>query len=124
MQRRSILDVVDRTHQRALTRRLGPPDRRKIDEYLTADPRDRAADRDGGAGQREVTPDIEKPSGIPADFADYVKMMFDLQVLAFQADLTRVSTLVIGREGSLRTYPEIGVRDPHHPLTHHRNNPE
>jgi hypothetical protein len=50
--------------------------------------------------------------------------MFDLQVLAFQADLTRVSTLMLGREGSVRTYPEIGINDPHHPLTHHRNLPE
>ena len=50
--------------------------------------------------------------------------MFDMQALAFQSDLTRVSTLMIGREGSLRTYPEIGVPDPHHPLTHHRDNPE
>ena len=57
-------------------------------------------------------------------FADYVSLMFDLQAIAFQADLTRVSTLMLGREGSLRTYPEIGVPDPHHPLTHHRDNPE
>ena len=57
-------------------------------------------------------------------FADYASLMFDMQAIAFQADLTRVSTLMLGREGSLRTYPEIGVPDPHHPLTHHRDNPE
>ena len=57
-------------------------------------------------------------------YADYVKLMFDLQVLAFQTDSTRVATMMIGREGSIRTYPEIGVPDPHHPLTHHRNNTE
>ena len=57
-------------------------------------------------------------------YADYVKLMFDLQVVAFQTDLTRVVTMMMGREGSLRTYPEIGVPDPHHPLTHHRGNPE
>ena len=62
--------------------------------------------------------------GIPASFADYVKLMFDLQVVAFQADLTRVATMMIGREGSLQAYPEIGVPDSHHPLTHHRGNPE
>ena len=56
--------------------------------------------------------------------ADYVKLMFDLQVIAFQADLTRVSTMMLGREGSVRTYPEIGVPDPHHPLTHHRGHPD
>ena len=50
--------------------------------------------------------------------------MFDLQALAFQADITRIATMMIAREGSTRTYPEIGVADPHHPLTHHRNNPE
>ena len=57
-------------------------------------------------------------------YADYVKLMFDLQVIAFQTDLTRVVTMMIGREGSMRTYPEIGVPDPHHPLTHHRGNAE
>src|SRR5262249_31214638 len=61
--------------------------------------------------------------GIPVQFADHLKLMFDLQILAWQADLTRVMTLLIGREGSLRTYPEIGVPDSHHPLTHHRGNP-
>ena len=55
---------------------------------------------------------------------DYVKLMFDLQVIAFQSDLTRVSTMMLGREGSVRTYPEIGVPDPHHPLTHHRGHPD
>jgi Protein of unknown function (DUF1552) len=73
---------------------------------------------------KSVTPTMEKPGGIPPSFADYAKLMFDLEALAFQADLTRVSTLMIGREGSLQTYPEIGVPDSHHPLTHHRNNPE
>jgi Protein of unknown function (DUF1552) len=73
---------------------------------------------------REVTPDFEMPSGVPVTFAEYASLMYDIQAVAFQADLTRVATLMIGREGSLRTYPEIGVPDPHHPLTHHRNNPE
>jgi hypothetical protein len=61
---------------------------------------------------------------VPVAFSDYMKLMFDLQVLAFQADLTRVSTLLYGREASVRTYGEIGVTDPHHPLSHHRNLPE
>ena len=69
-------------------------------------------------------PPIEKPSGIPETFAEYLKLMYELQVIAFQADLTRVATLMVGREGSLQSYPEIGVPDPHHPLTHHQNNPE
>jgi uncharacterized protein DUF1552 len=121
--RQSILDLVgDRT--RHLVTGLGPSDRRKMDEYLYAireiERRLERAERDGV----EVPPGVEKPSGIPAAFADYVKLMFDLQVVAFQADLTRVTTMMIGREGSLQAYPEIDVPDSHHPLTHHRGNPE
>jgi hypothetical protein len=122
-QRRSILDLVaDRTT--SLVSTLGPPDRRKIDEYLTSvreiERRIQVSEQDS----REVTPDFEMPSGVPVTFAEYASLMYDIQAVAFQADLTRVATLMIGREGSLRTYPEIGVPDPHHPLTHHRNNPE
>jgi hypothetical protein len=122
-QRRSILDLVaDRTT--SLVSTLGPPDRRKIDEYLTSvreiERRIQVAEQDS----REVTPDFEMPSGVPVTFAEYASLMYDIQAVAFQADLTRVATLMIGREGSLRTYPEIGVPDPHHPLTHHRNNPQ
>ena len=122
-QRRSILDIVaERTN--SLVGTLGPSDRRKMDEYLTSvreiERRIEIAERD----TREVTPDFEMPSGVPVLFADYASLMFDMQAIAFQADLTRVSTLMLGREGSLRTYPEIGVPDPHHPLTHHRDNPE
>ena len=122
-ERRSILDIVaERTN--VLVGSLGPSDRRKMDEYLTSvreiERRVEIAERD----TREVTPDFEMPSGVPVLFADYASLMFDMQAIAFQADLTRVSTLMLGREGSLRTYPEIGVPDPHHPLTHHRDNPE
>lgn len=123
LERRSILDIVaERTTSLVVT--LGPSDRRKMDEYLTSvreiERRIEVAERD----TREVTPDFEMPSGVPVLFADYASLMFDMQAIAFQADLTRVSTLMLGREGSLRTYPEIGVPDPHHPLTHHRDNPE
>jgi hypothetical protein len=122
-ERRSILDVVA-ARTNALVGSLGPSDRRKMDEYLTSvreiERRIEIAERD----TREVTPDFEMPSGVPVLFADYASLMFDMQAIALQADLTRVSTLMLGREGSLRTYPEIGVPDPHHPLTHHRDNPE
>jgi Protein of unknown function (DUF1552) len=122
-QRRSILDVVNGRTQR-LVRDLGPSDRRKIDEYLTGireiERRIEVAEKD----ERKFTPSMEKPAGVPVSFAEYLKIMFDLQVLAFQADLTRVSTFVVGREASVRTYNEIGVSDPHHPLSHHRNVPE
>ena len=57
-------------------------------------------------------------------YGDYLKLMYDLQIMAFQADLTRVTTTMVGREGSVRVFPEIGVPDPHHPLSHHRNDPE
>jgi hypothetical protein len=121
--RKSILDLVT-DDTRDLVKTLGPADRRKMDEYLFAvreiEQRIESAEKDN----RQVKPGIDKPAGIPFTFAEYAKLMYDLQVVAFQSDLTRVSTLVVGREGSTRVYPEIGVPDPHHPLTHHRNNPE
>jgi hypothetical protein len=101
---------------------LGPADQRRMDQYLTSirelETRIAASEKD------PITPPSEKPAGIPFEYRDYVKLMFDLQVIAFQADLTRVSTMMLGREGSVRTYPEIGVPDPHHPLTHHRGHPD
>jgi hypothetical protein len=69
-------------------------------------------------------PSVDKPVGVPVLFADYLKLMFDIQFLAIQADLTRTATFMIGREGSQRTYDEIGIPEPHHPLTHHRGNKE
>lgn len=122
-QRKSILDVVNNRTQR-LVQDLGAADRRKLDEYLTGvrelEQRIQLAEKD----QRKFTPDMQKPAGVPVAFSDYIKMMFDLQILAFQADVTRVSTLLFGREASVRTYNEIGVSDPHHPLSHHRNLPD
>ena len=119
--RKSILDQT-RDNTRALMSSLGASDRRKMDEYLTGvrevEARIAATEKD------QLTPPIEKPSGIPFEYPEYVKLMFELQVIAFQADLTRVSTMMLGREGSVRTYPEIGVPDPHHPLTHHRGHPD
>jgi len=121
--RRSILDLVaERTAE--LTADLGSSDRRKLDEYLASireiERRIERAEHD----LTDLTPAIDKPTGIPVLYPDYVKLMFDLQVVAFQTDMTRVVTMMMGREGSMRTYPEIGVPDPHHPLTHHRGNTE
>ncbi len=120
--RSSILDLVsDRAQD--LMGTLGAADKRKVDEYLYGvreiEKRIQAAEHE----QAQAAPDMDKPAGIPVQFADHLKLMFDLQILAWQGDVTRVMTLMIGREGSLRTYPEIGVPDSHHPLTHHRNNP-
>jgi len=122
-ERKSILDLVAE-RSRELMGRLGPPDRRKVDEYLYAvreiERQIEKAERD----PRKLVAPIEKPSGIPETLADYLKLMYDLQAIAFQADLTRVATMMVGREGSLQSYPEIGVPDPHHPLTHHQGNAE
>src|SRR5207244_4820080 len=120
--RKSILDLVREDTQK-LIGTLGPTDRRKMDEYLSAVREIEQRIESAEKANREVTVTMEKPAGIPVAFADYLKLMFDLQVVAFQADLTRVATLMVVREGSSRVYPEIGVPDPHHPLTHHRGNP-
>ena len=122
-QRRSILDVVN-DRARHLAQDLGAADRRKMDEYLTGVREIEQRIEMAGKDTRQFTPTIEKPTGIPVVFAEYANLMFDLQVLGFQGDLTRVSTMVLGREGSVRTYGEIGVSDPHHPLSHHRNLPD
>ena len=69
-------------------------------------------------------PDLDRPLGVPAAYADHARLMFDLQLLAYQADITRIATFQIARETSNRSYPEIGVPNPHHPLSHHGDNPE
>jgi hypothetical protein len=121
--RRSILDLAREDTLRLLGT-LGHADRRKLDEYLTGvreiEQRIQSAEKES----HPYTPAIEQPAGIPPEFSEYVKLMYDLQVAAFQADVTRVATMMVGREGSGRVYPEIGVPDSHHPLTHHRGNPE
>ncbi|MEQ1827857.1 MAG: DUF1552 domain-containing protein, partial [Pirellula sp.] len=69
-------------------------------------------------------PDLDRPTGVPAAYADHARLMFDLQLLAFQGDITRVVTFQLARETSNRTYPEIGVPEPHHPITHHGKDPD
>lgn len=120
---RSLLDSV--TEKVAdLKRTVGPGDQRKLSEYLDA-VRDveRRIQKAEEQSTREL-PAFDAPSGsIPARFEDYAKLMFDLQVLAYQSDLTRVISFMIGKELSARTFPELGVPDPHHPLSHHQNDP-
>ena len=119
--RRSMLDLT-RESTRRLELDLGPADRMKMDEYLTSV---REVEQRMTAAEKDTRiPPVDKPSGIPFLYSDYVKLMFDLQVIAFQSDLSRVSTMMLGREGSPRVYPEIDVPDPHHPLTHHRGHPD
>ena len=119
---RSILDSVTQAVNRVL-KTLGPSDQVKLAEYLDAirdvERRIHAAEEQSS---REL-PSVERPVGIPATFDEHAKLMFDLQVLALQCDLTRVLTFMLGRELSVRTYREIGISDPHHPLTHHQNDP-
>jgi hypothetical protein len=119
--RQSILDMVG-DDTRRLESNLGPTDRRKLDEYLSSvreiEVQVERAEKDGMV----IDPGIEKPYGVPPEFPDYFKLMTEMLLVAFQADLTRVSTVMIGREGSTRAYPEIGISDGHHPLTHHQGN--
>ena len=119
---RSILDSV--TEKVAdLQRRIGPGDRSKVDEYLEG-VRDVERRLMRAEAQSELElPAMEQPEGIPGTFAEYARLMFDMQRLAYQVDLTRVITLMMGREQSGRTYSEIGVPDAHHPLSHHAHNP-
>jgi hypothetical protein len=106
---------------RDLQARLGAKDQRKLDEYLSSvrevEQRIAAAARTS----EQKLPDYPAPSGIPQDYAEHIRLMYDLVVLAFQGDLARVSTFVVANEGSNRPYPFIGVPDGHHDLSHHGN---
>jgi hypothetical protein len=121
---KSILDSVN-DEVNSLRRKLGNNDRSKLTEYLESI-RDieRRIQKAEEQGHRDL-PVMERPTGaIPPTFADHVKLMMDLQVLAYQTDMTRVCTFMMSKDITNRTYPEVGVRDPHHPLSHHQNNPE
>jgi hypothetical protein len=121
--RQSILDEAMDSAKK-LQSTLGGTDRRKVEEYLTSvreiEQEIERAEKDGVT----IDPGIDKPFGVPPLFPDYFRLMSDLLLLAFKADITRISTVMIGREGSVRPYPEIGVTDGHHPLTHHMGNME
>lgn len=119
---RSILDMLTE-HTARLSRGLGPRDHAKFEEYLDS-VRDveRRIQMAEEQNSREL-PVVDQPIGIPTDYAEHAELMTDLLVLAYQTDLTRVSTFMLGREISSRAYPEIGVADSHHPLSHHSNDP-
>ena len=122
--RASLLDSFNEDIAR-LKGKLGATDRVRVDQYLdTVREVERQIQRAEAGAANNPTPDVERPVGVPAAFADHVRLMFDLQVLAFQADITRVVTFQLGRELNNRTYPEIGVPDPHHPISHHGNDAE
>ena len=116
---RSILDLVSQDLKR-LMRLVGESDRLKLDQYSDAV---RSVEQQIQVAEQQSPtelPDMEKPIGIPEQFSDYAKLMMDLQVLAFQGDMTRVGTFMVGHEMGGRAYPELGFGDQHHSLTHHQ----
>jgi hypothetical protein len=121
--RASLLDSVT-DELRALQKELGPADRRRVDQYMES-VRDveRRIQQAEASSNDNSTPDVDRPIGVPAAYADHARLMFDLQLLALQGGITRVVTFQLAREASNRSYPEIGISEPHHPLTHHGNDP-
>jgi hypothetical protein len=120
---RSILDSVGNDLLR-LQNGLGPGDRTKLNDYLEAVREIERRIQKAEADSDRTLPVVQQPSGVPATFEEHARLMFDLMALAYQTDLTRVCTFMIGREQSTRTYPEIGVPEPHHPVSHHQQRPE
>ncbi len=121
-QDQSILDSVT-GRVRQLQQKLGTADNRKVDDYLASL---RDVERQIQKAEEQSTnemPDVVRPAGIPDSFEEHVGLLYDLQLLAFQSDLTRVITFMYGREQTGRSYPQIGIPEPHHPLTHHQNDP-
>ena len=122
-QQRSVLDSVTK-EVKQLQGSLGSGDRRKLVEYLDSvrdvERRIQLAEEQND----QNLPVVDHPAGIPASYDEHAKLMCDLQVLAYQTDLTRVITLMLGREFSGVTYPQVGVPDAHHPITHHAGQPE
>jgi hypothetical protein len=120
----SLLDSFNDDIKR-LERKLGPGDRARVGHYLqTVREVERRIQKAEADAVDHPLRDLDRPVGVPAAYADHARLMFDLQVLALQGDVTRVITFQLARETSNRTYPEIGVPDPHHPLSHHGNDPE
>jgi hypothetical protein len=118
---RSILDSV-RQDALGLQKTLGPADRDKMTQYFDAI-RDveRRIQRAIEQNAQNPVPDMPRPTGVPDSYDDYAKLMFDLQVLAYQSDLTRITTFMLAKEISQQTYPQVGVADPHHSISHHKN---
>ncbi len=121
--RASLLDWITEDIA-SLKRKLGPGDQARVSQYLdTVREVERRIQKAETDAADNPLPDLDRPLGVPAAYADHARLMFDLQVLALQGDITRVITFQLARETSGRTYPEIGVPDPHHPLSHHGNDP-
>jgi hypothetical protein len=123
-ERKSVLDAV-RDDFRELNVRLGADDQRKLDEYFTAvrEMEQRIA-KAGASNAPKLPAGVKAPAGIPQSYEEHLRLLADLVVLAFQTDTTRISTFVFANEGSNRSYPFINVREGHHNLSHHGNDPE
>ncbi len=120
--RKSILDFVTADSAK-LHAKLGTTDRRKLDEYYTSI-REIELRIDRAAASRGKLPEMPAPDGIPGTLTEHMRLMYDLMVMAFQTDTTRISTFMTASEGSNRTYPEVDVTEAHHQLSHHRNDEE
>lgn len=118
--RQSILDFVS-DDAKKLREQLGGSDRQKLDEYFTSVREVEERIARSTAESQAKTPDMEVPRGVPREFAEHVKLMYDLMAVAFQTDTTRISTLMLANSGSNRTYSEIGVKRGHHEISHHRD---
>ena len=118
--RKSILDLVQSAAAK-LNTQLGVTDRRKVEEYFQSvrDLEKRVIQAEEAANI--VPPDVDLPEGIPGEFQQHVRLMYDIMVLAFQTDTTRIATFMLGNAGSNRSYSMVGVNEGHHQLSHHRN---
>jgi len=106
-----------------IQRQISGRDKQRLDQYLTG-VRELEQRIERTEKMRIVNPSVDAPPGIPADFAEHVQLMFDITLLAFQTDSTRIATLLLASEGSNHTFPEVGISEGHHNLSHHRNEPE
>ena len=122
-QQRSILDfVLDDT--RALEQQLGGHDQKKLDEYLTSVRQIERRLEQAEQFKDFANPSVETPAGIPGTFQEHIQLMFDMMILAFQTDSTRIATFLLANEGSNRTFPDVNIAEGHHNLSHHRNKKE
>jgi hypothetical protein len=122
-EQRSVLDFV-LEDARCMQRRLNSQDQAKLDQYLSGvrevETRIEKAERFGDAPD----PSVPTPTGVPSDYAEYIELMYDMLILAFQTDSTRVATFLLAHDGSNRSFDQIGIFEGHHDLTHHQNRPE
>jgi hypothetical protein len=121
--RKSILDFVAGDASR-IQSKLGQTDRRKLDEYFTSVREVELRIARANDDSQKAAPEFKAPEGIPGDLTEHVRLMYDLMVLAFQTDSTRIATFMLASEGSNRTYREVEVKEGHHELSHHRNDEE